>query len=159
MKQQEYHFITHWRVRAPLQEVWDAIYLSETWPQWWKGVISVTETDPGDERGIGSIRIYKLLSPMYYTLSFSLQLTDRIEYTQLRGNASGELKGTGAWLFEHSNGITNIKCIWNVRTTIWWMNVFAFLLKPVFKYNHTAVMKWGAQSLAKKLNAEVNILS
>jgi Polyketide cyclase / dehydrase and lipid transport. len=154
-----YHFVTHWEVHAPLAEVWDVIYQSEQWPLWWKGVVSVTETNKGDERGIGSIRVYKLRSPMYYTLSFSLRLTHRIDNALLAGEASGELNGIGEWLFLHKDGITNVRCIWDVDTTVCWMNAFAFLLKPIFRYNHNVVMKQGATSLAKKLNARVDILS
>src|SRR5690606_17528487 len=116
----QYHFISHWQVSAPLQQVWDAIYLSEQWPEWWKGVVSVKEIKAGDSLGIGSIRTYRMRSPMLYTLSFNLQLTDREELKLLKGNATGELKGTGAWHFEHKNGITDVKCIWNVHTTLWW---------------------------------------
>jgi hypothetical protein len=151
----QYLFITDWYIRAPLQQVWDAIYLSEEWPQWWDSVLSVTETVKGDERGIGSVRIYKLQSPVLYTLSFSLTLTERIEYKLLKGSASGDLKGIGAWRFEENNGITHVQCEWNVSTTVWWMNLFAFMLKPAFSYNHRLVMKRGAKCLAKKLNAEL----
>jgi hypothetical protein len=35
------------------------------------------------------------------------------------------------------------------------MNYFSFLLKPLFKYNHDVVMRWGALGLAKKLDAEL----
>lgn len=37
-----YAFITRWQVRAPLPEVWDLIYDSVQWPQWWKGVLAVS---------------------------------------------------------------------------------------------------------------------
>ncbi len=152
---ENYSFTTHWYVEAPLEKVWETIYKSEEWPRWWKGVKSVTETEKGDERGIGSIRIYRLRSPMFYTLSFKLLLTDRVEYKYLLGNASGELEGTGAWHFEEQGEITYVQCHWHVHTNIKWMNAFAFLLKPIFRYNHGKVMQWGAESLAKKLNAEV----
>ena len=39
-----YSFVTHWRVQAPVEDVWNAIYLSEEWPQWWKDVVHVKET-------------------------------------------------------------------------------------------------------------------
>jgi len=152
---ENYSFTTHWYVNAPLKDVWEAIYKSEEWPRWWKGVQSVTETVNGDERGIGSVRVYKLRSPMLYTLSFNLLLTDREEYKYLSGNASGELEGTGAWYFDIGEGMTHVRCHWNVHTNIKWMNAFAFILKPIFRYNHSKVMKWGAESLAKKLNTEV----
>ncbi|MFA9408514.1 MAG: hypothetical protein ACERKJ_06725 [Candidatus Dadabacteria bacterium] len=35
-----YEFVTIWR-EAPLQKVWNEIYHTEYWPQWWKGVIQV----------------------------------------------------------------------------------------------------------------------
>ena len=153
---ENYSFSTSWYINAPLEKVWEIIYKSEEWPQWWKGVLSVTETEKGDERGIGSVRTYRLRSPMGYTLSFDLLLTDREEYKYLSGNASGELEGTGSWSFDRGEGMTHVRCHWNVHTNIKWMNAFAFILKPVFKLNHRIVMKWGAKSLAKKLNTDVS---
>ena len=156
---QQYLFITQWQVNAPLKTVWDTIYESEQWPQWWKGVLQVIETQKGDTNGIGSIREYKLRSPMLYTLSFKLLLTERIDYQLLKGNASGELAGTGAWHFEEHGNNTIVKCIWDVSTTLWWMNSFAFILKPLFSFNHKVVMDNGAKSLAQKLNTDVTIIS
>lgn len=152
-----YSFETDWVFNAPLQQVWDAIYLSEDWPKWWKGVLSVEEIVKGDERGIGSVRVYKMRSPMLYTLSFHMELTDRIELRLLKGNASGELQGTGAWYFEEHDGLTHVHYEWKVSTNKAWMNYLAFLLKPLFEYNHDILMRWGAESLAKKLNTEVFI--
>lgn len=154
MKKQ-YHFVTRWVLEAPLESVWDAIYDSETWPEWWKGVISVTEINKGDEQGIGSVRVYKLSSPMHYTLRFSLLLTERIDYRLLKGKASGELEGTGAWIFRQEGTLTYVECHWQVATTIRWMNDVSFLMAPVFRYNHAIVMRWGARSLAKKLGCRL----
>lgn len=90
---------------------------------------------------------------MLYTLGFSLLLTEKIEYRLLRGNASGELSGTGDWHFIETDGITHIQCNWNVSTNIGWMNRMAFLLRPVFAFNHGIVMRNGAKALSKYLNA------
>ncbi len=153
---QNYSFTTHWYVSAPFKEVWEVIYKSEEWPQWWKDVLSVTEIEKGDERGIGSIRVYKLKSPTGYTLSFNLLLTEREEYKCLSGKASGELEGTGSWHFGIGEGITHVSCHWDVHTNIGWMNAFAFMLKPIFKLNHKIVMKRGARCLARKLQTDVS---
>jgi len=155
----EYSFVTTWRLKTPLQSAWNAIYLSEQWPQWWDSVISVHEIEEGDEQGIGSIRIYKLRSPMLYTLSFRMQLTDRVEYKLLSGIATGDLAGTGSWQFEEDGEITTIRCYWDVTTSISWMNKLSFLLKPIFKLNHSIVMKQGGKCLARKLHAEIISLS
>ncbi|OSZ78747.1 hypothetical protein CAP35_11010 [Chitinophagaceae bacterium IBVUCB1] len=156
---QQYAFISHWKVKAPIETVWKLIYDSEKWPDWWKGVVSVTETYKGDERGIGSIRRYKMRSPMLYTLSFDMELTERADLELLKGNASGQLDGTGAWMLTYKDGITDVQCHWHVATTRWWMNTFAFLLRPAFHYNHAAVMKNGAISVADKLQTEVVVIS
>jgi len=30
-----YEFITIWKVKAPQQQVWDLIFNSDRWPNWW----------------------------------------------------------------------------------------------------------------------------
>lgn len=148
-----YSFSTKWIINAPLLDVWNAIYYSTEWPMWWKGVTRVTELNKGDEQGIGSIRTYTLSSPMAYQLSFQLLVTEHIHLQKLKGIASGDLEGTGTWHFEENNNTTIVVCEWEVATTIPWMNYFAFVLAPIFSFNHKKVMQWGAKSLAKKLNA------
>ena len=74
-------------------------------------------------------------------------------YKKLAGKAFGELEGNGTWYFEETDGITYVQYHWNVVTNKGWMNYLSFLLKPAFNYNHNIVMRWGAEGLAKKLNA------
>ena len=150
-----YSFITRWQIAAPLEQVWQAIYESKRWPEWWRSVKAVREVVKGDEQGIGSIRIYTLSSPAKYNLCFSLLLTERVDHSLLKGTASGQLEGTGAWYFKEHNGISHIECHWQVATTIPWMNHLGFLLAPFFRYNHALVMRQGAKSLARKLNAQL----
>lgn len=156
---QTYSFISRWQVNAPIENVWKLIYDSEKWPEWWPSVVEVKEIYTGDSSGIGSIRSYKMRSPMLYTLSFKLTLTEREDLKLLKGNASGDLEGTGAWFISESYGVTDVQCHWRVSTTKWWMNSFAFVLKPLFRYNHSAVMKDGGHSLGKKLHTSVTIIS
>lgn len=32
--------VTKWHIAAPQTAVWDAIYASERWPEWWPYVVS-----------------------------------------------------------------------------------------------------------------------
>ncbi len=82
-----------------------------------------------------------------------MQLTEKQDLVLLKGIAFGELEGDGTWHFSEENDITKVQYNWNVKTNKTWMNYFSFALKPLFKLNHNVVMKWGAQCLAKKLNA------
>ncbi len=150
-----YSFITKWQIKAPVEEVWDAIYNSLEWPQWWKGVIKADELQEGDGRGINGVREYTWKSVLPYKLRFKSKLTEREDYKLLHGVAFGELEGDGTWHFYHKDGITYLQYDWNVYTNKKWMNLFSFILKPLFKYNHNVVMKWGAKGLAKKLDAEL----
>lgn len=151
----QYAFVTRWQIKAPLPQVWNVIEDSLNWPHWWKGVVAVSEEKKGDVSGIGSVRVYQWRSILPYQLAFHMELTGLEQYRYLKGKAYGELEGEGEWFFEERAGVTYIEYHWTVFTNKAWMNYFAFLLKPVFNYNHDVVMRWGAQGLAKKLNAEL----
>ena len=153
MKKKDYSFITRWQIEAPIEDVWNSIYESADWPQWWKGVEQVEIIQENDATGINGIRKYTWKSVLPYTLSFQMKLVEKIDRKLLRGIAFGELEGEGTWHFKEENGITKVQYHWNVKTNKAWMNHFAFILKPIFKFNHNIVMRWGSEGLAKKLNA------
>ena len=155
MNSNYYKFITQWRIKAPLIDVWYAIYNSEEWPFWWKGVKDVSVIRENDVDGINGIKKYTWKSILPYTLSFKMRLVKKEDFELLSGMAFGELEGDGTWYFSEENGVTKVQYNWNVKTNKAWMNYFAFALKPLFKLNHDVVMKWGAQGLAKKLDAEL----
>lgn len=150
-----YSFVTKWKIEAPLEAVWNAVYHSLDWPNWWKGVLEVKEIEHGDENGINGVRAYTWKSALPYRLTFNMRLTEIEKYKKLSGIAFGELEGKGTWHFTHMADVTYVEYHWNVVTNKKWMNTFSFLLKPAFDYNHDVVMKWGALGLAQKLNAHL----
>jgi uncharacterized protein YndB with AHSA1/START domain len=147
----EYRFLTTWLIEADRERVWDAIYDSERWPEWWKGVEEAEKLEEGDESGVGQYGRYVWKSKLPYRLEFFV-LTTKVERPHLlEGEASGELAGTGRWrLFEH-DGTTAIVYEWNVRTTRAWMNLLAPIARPIFAVNHDYVMRNGGQGLAELL--------
>ena len=150
-----YEFVTVWRVKAPIESIWNEIYHSSEWPAWWKGVESVVEVRKGDERGVGSIHRYTWKSKLPYRLSFDMQ-TIRIEPPQLlEGIAIGELEGRGLWQLSTDGSETIVRYDWNVETTKRWMNLLAPIARPVFEWNHNVVMNWGAEGLGKRLGVSV----
>jgi uncharacterized protein YndB with AHSA1/START domain len=154
-----YEFVTIWRIKAPIESVWNEIYHSLFWPTWWKGVESVVELRKGDENGVGSIRRYTWKSKLPYRLRFEME-TVRVEPPRLlEGIASGELQGHGEWRLSTEGNETVARYDWKVQTTKGWMNLLAPLARPVFSWNHNVVMNWGADGLAKKLGTEVLNLS
>ena len=151
----DYKFVTIWRIKAPLESVWNEIYHSLDWPTWWKGVEDVVEVQKGDENGVGSIHRYTWKSKLPYKLSFDMK-TVRIEPPLLlEGVAIGELQGRGLWQLSSEGGETVVRYDWNVETTKRWMNLLSPVARPLFEWNHNVVMNWGAESLEKRLGASV----
>ena len=131
----EYRFLTTWCLEAPREPVWDAIWDSERWPEWWRGVTAAEKVSDGDETGVGQVGRYSWRSRLPYDLDFTMTTT-RVERPHLlEGEASGELAGIGRWrLFEeeHSAPVTAVVYEWNVHTTKPWMNAIAPIAAPVF---------------------------
>ena len=150
----DYNFITLWRFRAPLADVWDLIYRSERWPEWWRGVERVEKIEPGDSEGVGGVQRYTWKSKLPYRLAFSMRLTRVEPMSLIEGEAIGELTGKGRWQLTQDGDATSVRYDWNVSTTKAWMNLLAPVARPLFKWNHDVVMNWGAEGLAKKLGVE-----
>ncbi|MGH2922479.1 MAG: SRPBCC family protein [Solirubrobacterales bacterium] len=151
----EYRFLTTWLLEADREQVWDAIYESERWPEWWQGVLETERLEEGDEDGIGQYGRYVWRSRLPYELEFFV-LTTRVERPHLLvGEASGELAGTGTWRLFEQGEVTAVSYDWNVRTTRAWMNALAPLARPLFKVNHDWVMRNGGDGLARLLGARL----
>ena len=149
----KYRFVTIWHVTAPIESVWNEIYHSEFWPNWWKGVESVVELKQGDKDGIDSVRRYTWKSLLPYKLTFDMR-TVRVEpLSIIEAVATGELEGKGLWQFSVDRTGTVARYDWEVETTKLWMNMLSPLARPLFKWNHDVVMGWGAEGLRKRLGA------
>ena len=149
----EYRFLTTWLLEAPRERVWDAIYDSERWPHWWKGVMEAEKLEEGDEDGVGQFGRYVWRARLPYRVEFFIRTT-RVERPQmLEGDATGELAGIGRWRLFEQDGMTAVIYAWNVRTTRAWMNLLAPVGRPAFQWNHNYVMRNGGRGLAKLLGA------
>jgi hypothetical protein len=150
-----YSFVTIWRVKAPIETVWNEIYHSQDWPVWWKGVESVVEIGKGDELGVGSVHRYTWRSKLPYRLSFDMKTVRIDPPVLLEGIATGELQGHGLWQLSTVDGETIVRYDWKVETTKSWMNLLAPIARPLFEWNHNVVMNWGAKGLEQRLGTRV----
>ena len=146
---------TLWRLEAPADRVWDALYDVHSWPTWWSYVRGVTELAPGDARGVGALRRYTWTSRLPYSLTFEMRATVVERPFRLEGVAVGELDGTGRWTLQQAGSATSVRYDWDVATTRPWMNALAPLLAPAFRWNHGAVMAAGGRGLATYLNVRL----
>lgn len=149
-----YRFLTTWVLDAPCEQVWNAIYAVERWPEWWRGVEAVEKLEDGDENGIGSVFRHRWRSALPYTIGFDMT-TKRIERPHLlEAEARGELEGLGRWRIYDGAG-TAVTYEWIVRTTRTWMNLLTPVGRPVFVWSHNVVMRWGGEDLARLLGARL----
>jgi uncharacterized protein YndB with AHSA1/START domain len=151
----EYRFVTAWRIEAPIDAVWDAIYDSDRWPEWWDSVKRVVEISPGDENGVGNVRRYTWRSRLPYPLIFEVRVTRVERPTVLEGVSRGELVGRGTWNLSTERGVTTVRNTWEVQTTKGWMNLLAPLARPLFAWNHGYSMRQGGEGLARLLRARL----
>lgn len=151
----KFQFVTVWRIEAPLPRVCDAVSRCRYWPDWWRGVESVEEFDPGDAEGIGSLRRFTWRGRLPYRLTFDVRVTRIVPLTMLEGHASGEVEGIGRWRFSSEGDVTMVCYEWRIRTRRLWMNLIAPLARPLFKWNHDQVMRQGAEGMARLLNARL----
>ena len=149
-----YRFLTTWVLDASLEDVWDAIYEIERWPDWWRGVEEVTKLRAGDEDDVGAVFRHRWRSRIPYTVEFEVETT-RVDPLRMIGAvARGKLAGTGTWRFWEASAIA-VTYEWNVATTALWMNAVAPVARPVFEWNHHAIMRRGAEGLARRVGGRL----
>jgi hypothetical protein len=154
MTHYSYSFITTWQFKCTVPSLWDAIYKQEQWPEWWDGVTDVVVIEEGID-GVGKKTRSTWKGILPYSLTF-FTISRHIDHHYIfEGTAEGDLEGVGLWYFIEKDGCTNVKCSWDVNTNKKWMNNMAFILRPLFNWNHRILMRRGAKGLAKKLNVEL----
>ncbi len=148
----DYSFTTIWKVEAPIAVVWDLIKDADRWPEWWPGVLRSVEVSPGDANGVGSIRRTAWRSRLPYTLEFDSEMLRVEKHKLIEIRAFGELEGRGLWTFEGlDDGRTRVQYLWTVRTAKRWMNLVAPVARPLFRWNHDAIMRWGEAGLKRRI--------
>jgi uncharacterized protein YndB with AHSA1/START domain len=150
-----YRFLTTWLVAAPIEPVWDVIYAIEHWPEWWRGVLSVTQLTHGDGDGEGSVYRHTWRSKIPYSVRFDVTVMEVRKPNLIVAEAVGGLEGTGTFLLFEAPLGTAVTYDWAVGTTKAWMNVAAPVGRPLFAWNHHAVMKQGGVGLARALGVEL----
>jgi hypothetical protein len=77
MAANDYHFITHWRVRATVKEVSDILRDATQLPRWWPSVyLKVEQLEPGDSEGVGKVVSLYTKGWLPYTLRWQFRVTE-----------------------------------------------------------------------------------
>jgi hypothetical protein len=142
----DYHFITTWKIRGPIEKAYQVLSDGKNYASWWQpAYLSTKEIAP---RKIEALVRAKLP----YNLRFVTELERENPPHEFKIRASGELEGTGLWRLKQSGDITEIKFFWDVRANKPFVRWFSCLLKPLFEWNHDWVMKTGEAALQTEVD-------
>ena len=147
MTSTQFHLVTEWVPDASAEEIWQVLVAPENWPDWWPTVKRVELLDPGDADGIGAVRRMTWSTALPYDIVFETTTTRVEPMTLIEAMAKGELDGIGRWTITAQGGRTTVRYDWIVEVTKPWMIRVAFLLRPVFTWNHNQVMERGRRGL------------
>lgn len=147
------HFdlVSHWRLRAPVEAVWEALADPDGWPAWWPCVRSVRTLREGHAGGVGQVRRIHWSTRLPYDIQIEVESVEVVRLQRLRARSRGALQGEGLWLLREQDGHTDVTYVWRVRLVQRWMRWLAPALAPVFRWNHDQVMRSGEEGLRRHL--------
>ena len=151
-RRDQYHFVTVWRVAGSIAEVRAVLSDSDALPRWWPSVyLSVVQTAPGDDAGVGRTVDLHTTGRLPYTLRWTLEITETMTDAGFALRATGDLAGTGRWTFRQDGPEVEITYDWRVTATKPLLARLGWLLRPAFETNHRWAMDRGEESLALEL--------
>ena len=140
-----YRFATTWRLPADPGRVYAALADIEGYDRWWPQVRHITRLD--DESGDVAIR-----SLLPWTLH--LHLRREVEdpgALRLRAGIAGHLHGWSSWELRPGPGGTHAAYRQVVELRAQGLRQVSFLLRPVLRLNHAAMMRGGERGLRAHL--------
>ena len=148
----EYHFITQWRVPGTVEEIPDILADAPDLARWWPSVyLDVQETKPGDEEGIGKEVSLYTKGWLPYTLRWHFRVTESNYPHSFALEAWGDFVGRGEWRLRQDGNWVDVTYEWRVGTEKPLLRRLSFLMRPLFEANHRWAMARGEESLRLEL--------
>lgn len=144
----EYLFVTTWRIKAPVSEVWKALVQLEDWPTWWRALRHVSVLQSNGQA------VYQLIvGYLIYFLNFQLVFVTVTDPYKAVLHSSGDIEGNGTFDVSSYGNETTIVFEWHIRTTKPWASFVSRFCRSFFTCSHAIAMKWFAQGMASHLNS------
>jgi hypothetical protein len=148
----DYHFITHWRVEGTAREVSDVLGDAADLVRWWPSVyLSIQELSPGDALGVGKVVSLYTKGWLPYTLRWQFTVTESRPGEMSSLEAAGDFVGRGIWTFRQAGTWVDIEYDWKIRAAKPLLRLLSPLMKPIFSANHHWAMAKGEESLRLEL--------
>ena len=149
----EYVFVTHWRLQATAEEVFDVLAdpfgLARWWPSVYLEVKELQAPDPGTGKG----RVVGLYTKGWlpYTLRWNFTVTESTPPTGFKLVAHGDFEGTGVWTLQQDGDYVDVMYDWRISAEKALLRYGTFILRPIFAANHRWAMARGEESLKLEL--------
>jgi uncharacterized protein YndB with AHSA1/START domain len=148
----QYHFITRWRLESPPERVFELIRKPLDFPRWWGSVyLEVEQIEPGDKDSVGARASLHTKGRLPYTLRWNSEVTAcrPPEYLALR--ATGDFEGRGVWTLRRDARFTDVTFDWELTAEKPLLRYLSFLLRPLFEWNHQWAMEQGRIGFEREL--------
>jgi hypothetical protein len=153
MASNDYHFITHWRMKSTCEEITEVLGNGPDLVRWWPSVyLRVDILNPGAADGLGREVDLYTKGWLPYTLRWQFRVTDIRSPHGLTLEATGDFVGRGIWNFQPDGDYVNITYDWKVQAGKPLLRKLSWLLKPIFSANHHWAMQMGEVSLQRELD-------
>jgi hypothetical protein len=120
--------------------------------RWWPEVyLTITITEPGDERGVGKKGNLYTRGWLPYHLRWTFTVTEVNPPHGFAIAAVGDFAGTGVWLIQQDGAYVNITYDWNIVANKPLLKFCSLFLKPLFCANHRWAMRKGGQALEREM--------
>lgn len=149
---------SRWRLQATdAEKVWQVLTDIETWPHWWRYLREARIVSRGRADHVGDVAALHWGGALRYGVRMRVTTTLAQRAQQLEGRAEGDLHGHGTWLLEpEAPDAVIVTYRWDITLQRPWMRRLAFLLRPLFEWNHFVVMRAGAQGMARQLGCRLS---
>jgi polyketide cyclase/dehydrase/lipid transport protein len=147
----EYAFLTHWRVQATAQEVFDVLADPFGLPRWWPSVyLAVTQLGP-PQPGTGPLIGLHTKGWLPYTLRWNFRVVESTPPHGFKLVAHGDFEGTGVWTLRQDGEFVDVTYDWRIKAEKPLLRYGTFVLRPFFAANHRWAMRRGEESLVREL--------
>jgi mannose-6-phosphate isomerase-like protein (cupin superfamily) len=148
----DYRFLDKWFIPHPIDTVFEALLHGQDYPKWWgEAWKRVTPIGASTAAMVGTKTEVIAGGFLPYTISLELEVA-RIERPSMITVVSrGDLEGTGTWRLHEFEGGTAVSYDWRVRAGKPLIRRFSPIFKPLFRANHTWVMRHGEVALRRWL--------
>ena len=149
----DFVFVDEWRIAAEPAQVWARVRRVEGWPDWWPSVRRVDRLGGPGEADPETWR-FTFQTRLPYSIIFETAIV-RENTLAVEVRVTGRLKGRGSYGVQVIDGGTLVHFVWAVRPQLPWMRLLSPLARPVFRWNHKALMVEGGESLALRMGARM----